>query len=440
MALLYFDRCSIRLLAVHGITDRSFIIPPLAGIARSRGKIRSYLGSIPVEAGPGIAFKTNSYFSSAITIAWEMKPMPFALCRARIAASLTLVAVAVFGLRQFSGGASDVAQTGLNQGTVAARAGTAAIHQPDAATRSRAIDAYGRSPLRFEANHGQADAPVKFILRNSGYTLFLSAGEASINLRATKSAKQPATIRMKFVDANPGARIFGMEKMAGASNYFIGADPRRWRAGVENFGKVEQRAVWPGIDVVWHGAQRRLEYDFIVAPGADPRRIRLDFSGARGMSVDEDGALKLRTEAGDLRLLRPVAWQDSDGGREDVSCEYRINDANLVEFKLGEYDRGRELVIDPVITLATWFGGADVDEARKLAVDKDGSVVGGDGVDSANDLAVDTEALSFIPCWWMRRHRARFMSVQKEPPSRALTVVRPGRRHSSSGRKASLSG
>ncbi|MGH9937099.1 MAG: SBBP repeat-containing protein, partial [Blastocatellia bacterium] len=238
---------------------------------------------------------------------------------------------------------------------------------------SRAIEAYGRSPLRFEANEGQFDARAKFISRNSGYTLFLTSDEAAINLRAAEGEEQFATVRMKFVNANPNPRVIGMERMAGVSNYFTGGDPRRWRANVANFAKVKSQDVWPGIDLVWYGVQRQLEHDFIVAPGADPREIRLEFSGAREMSVDGEGALKLRTDAGDLRLLRPVAWQAAGLGRQEVACDYRINGARQVEFRLGDYDRDKELVIDPVITLATWFGGTDVDEARNLAVDRDGA-------------------------------------------------------------------
>ncbi len=147
-----------------------------------------------------------------------------------------------------------------------------------------------------------------------------------------------------------------------------------WRAGVSNFGKVKYESVWPGIDLVWYGNQRLLEHDFVIAPGADPRKIQLEFSGARQMSIDAQGGLELRTDAGDVRLLRPVAWQESNGGRQEVACDYHINDEKRVEFQLGGYDRNRELVIDPAITLSTWFGGADVDEARGVAVDKDGAV------------------------------------------------------------------
>ncbi|MCG3160516.1 MAG: hypothetical protein JMDDDDMK_01585 [Acidobacteria bacterium] len=299
--------------------------------------------------------------------------MTFTNRRARMAFVAILLTAAAFGLKHSA--AWSLGHSALNRAAPAAGAGaTASASQHGAATRSRAIEAFGRSPLRFEANQGQAGARVKFISRNSGYTLFLSANEAAIKLRPPEMPERHETVRMKFVNAATDARLFGMEKMASASNYFIGGDPARWRVGVVNFGRVKQRAVWPGIDVVWYGNQRLLEHDFIVAPGADPRKIRLEFSGASGMGVDKEGALELRTGAGGLRLLRPAAWQVSDSGREAVACDYRVNGAGQVEFRLGEYDKNRELVIDPAITLATWFGGADADEARNVAVDKDGAV------------------------------------------------------------------
>ena len=135
--------------------------------------------------------------------------------------------------------------------------------------------------LSFEANHGQTDPAVKFLSRGDGYALFLTPDSAVFKLRSVPGTSSPEVVRMKLAGANSSAKISGAQTLPGAVNYFIGNDPNKWTTNVSTFGRVTYRQIYPGIDLVYYGTQRQLEYDFIVAPGADPKQINLEFAGAK---------------------------------------------------------------------------------------------------------------------------------------------------------------
>jgi hypothetical protein len=163
------------------------------------------------------------------------------------------------------------------------------MSQPDAGAKIRIAEAYGRRPLGFEANHGQTGVgaqDVQFVSRGAGYTLFLRSTEAVLRLRNT-----PHELRMKLVDSNPTPRVSQENELPGKSNYIIGSDRRNWHTQVPRYGKVKYQDVYPGVDLVYYGNQQQLEYDFIVAPGADPDAIELAFEGARNIRVDAGGDL-----------------------------------------------------------------------------------------------------------------------------------------------------
>src|SRR5207248_683248 len=156
-----------------------------------------------------------------------------------------------------------------------------------AAPRPAAAAPYGRLPIRFEANEGQTDPAVKFLARSGGTTLFLTASEPVILLRklaprARTLEPRPqapaiaaeAAVRVKLVGANPAPEAAGLEELPGRSNYFFGDDPAKWRTGVRAYARVAYREVWPGVDLVFHGEARELEYDLVLRPGADPEAIR----------------------------------------------------------------------------------------------------------------------------------------------------------------------
>jgi hypothetical protein len=258
--------------------------------------------------------------------------------------------------------------------TLAALAGPAAA-APDA-TRVGLSDAYARLPLAFEANRGQADPQVKFLARGRGYTLFLTSTEAVLALGKSGSA----VLRMKVLGASEASRVTGTSELPGRTSYFRGNDPASWHIGVPSHAEVRYEAIYPGVDLLFHGRnQGQLEYDFVVGPGIDPAVIRLAFEGATGMTLDGAGDLVLHAPGGDVVERAPVAYQEIDGSRRPVDARYEITARNQVAFRVGAYDRARPLVIDPVLAYSTYLGGSSVDQADAVAVDASGSayVTGG---------------------------------------------------------------
>ncbi len=228
-----------------------------------------------------------------------------------------------------------------------------------AATQAKLSETYGRLPLNFEVNRGQADPSIKFLARGGNYSFSLAPTEATLHLRDV-SADRPATMRMKLINANPSPKIEGMDQLPGRSNYLIGANPKQWRTDIPNYAGVRYDDVWPGVDAIFFGNQRRLEYDFMVAPGANPRAIKLSFEGAKKISVDANGDLILRLEAGELRQLKPVVYQEVNGEKHRVSGRYVVK-GDQVGFEIGRYDRTRELVIDPTLAYSTaGIGGVSI--------------------------------------------------------------------------------
>src|ERR1039458_7889673 len=208
--------------------------------------------------------------------------------------------------------------------------------QTDPKAQAKILDQYGKLPLSFEANHGQADARVKFLSRTGGYSLFLTGDEAVLALNGKKASRDKTKIagaahplqssmaehkaggvlRMKLRNANPAAKVTGMDELSGKSNYFIGNDPTKWRTNVPTYAKVKYEGIYSGIDLVYYGNQRQLEYDFIVAPGADPHRISFDVRGAKGIRQDVHGDLVLTMGEDEIRWRRPVVYQEKDRSEE----------------------------------------------------------------------------------------------------------------------------
>ncbi len=248
----------------------------------------------------------------------------------------------------------------------------------DEAKKTSAIDAYRSLPLGFEPNRGQADPRVKFLARGQGLTLFLTSADAVLVTRG-------AAIRMRLVGANAGSDPQGLGGLPGRVHSFIGRDPRAWRADLPTYARVQYRAVYPGIDLVYYGArQQRLEYDFVVAPHVDPRTIRLAFEGVDRLEVDADGDLLLHVGDAALRFARPLVYQNVAGRRREIPGGWVREGAFTAGFKVATYDRSEPLVIDPVVSLATYIGGAGTDQAFGIALDPAGNVYLTGNTTSAN--------------------------------------------------------
>jgi hypothetical protein len=242
---------------------------------------------------------------------------------------------------------------------------------PAAATAVHPATSYGKLPLTFERNEGQADPAVRFVSRGNGYSLFLTPSEAVLRLKG--ASEESAVIRWHAVGGNRNPRVTGESAVATKTNHFHGGDPSQWRTGVANYANVRYGSVYPGIDLVYHGNQRQVEYDFVVAPKGDPKQIRVAFQGADAVKIGADGELILHTAHGDLVQPRPIVYQELNGQRQPVDGRYALLAKNEVGFVVGRYDRTRTLVIDPVIVYSTYLGGSAVDEGLGMAVDAAGN-------------------------------------------------------------------
>ena len=246
-----------------------------------------------------------------------------------------------------------------------------------AATDQLLVRSFGSVPLSFEANQGQADAQVKYLSRNSAYTVFLTSTEAVMSLEGSRDhadTSMPAILRMKLIGANEQPHVAGEEELQAKSSYFIGGNPDQWRTGVPNYAKVRYRDVYPGIDLVYYGNPHKLEHDFVVAPGASPETIRLGFEGADRVEIDEQGDLVLQVAAEQVRFEKPIAYRETADGRQIVQVDYVLRAEGQAAFHVAAYDATRPLIIDPVLSYSTYLGGSRADNATGIAVDAAGSV------------------------------------------------------------------
>ncbi|EGV15882.1 DUF7948 domain-containing protein [Thiocapsa marina] len=295
---------------------------------------------------------------------------------------------------------------------------------------------YGRLPLHFEANQGQSAEEVKFLARGPGYGLFLTEGELVMSLRrgtpdgtpasrreserhfplhaaarkrpdsasANEAAQRTAVetqppvqtlLRLGFEGANVAPRIAGLEPLGGHSNYLLGNDPGKWRTAIPHYGRVKVSQLYPGIDLVLYGNPQHLEYDFLVAPGADPGQIRLSLRGAEGLRINDRGDLVLTVPGGEIVQKAPSIYQEIEGERKPVAGGYRLLSADSgklggdvtgasklafvpdtparIGFHLAAYDPNEPLVIDPVLAYSTYLGGSDwMEYGEEIAVDDAG--------------------------------------------------------------------
>jgi len=285
---------------------------------------------------------------------------------------------------------------------------------PDA-TKARLQQAFLRAPLIFEANQGQTDSQVKFLARGSGYSLFLTPTEAVLAHRrpdksteggrpkaldkierlkkspveaSVQNSQLQSVVRMKLKGANSDPKMVGVEELPGKVNYFIGNDPEKWRTNVPTYAKVEYRDLYPGVDVVYYGNQRQLEYDFVVSPGTDPSVIQLAFEGTDKIDVDSQGDLILHTALHELKMHKPLVYQEVAGVRKKVAAAYVLNSGSEVSarksqitksnstsvgFQVASYDLTKTLVIDPVLVYSTYLGGNGTDYGIGIAVDSSGN-------------------------------------------------------------------
>lgn len=257
---------------------------------------------------------------------------------------------------------------------------------------------FAKLPLRFEENQGQSTREVRYLSRGSGYALFLTAQEAVVALRdpirldmsprhrfatmlalrkarLARQASPMTALRLRFEGANPQPDIKGMEEMPGKVNYFFGNDPKQWHTDIPAYARVNYSGIYPGVDLLFYGNQRHLEYDFVVAPGADPKAIRLQIEGARKLSVNAKGGLVLAVGRRKIQFEKPVIYQQVNGKRLEIAGGYSIAGDHRITFAVGEYDRSEPLILDPVLNFSTYLGGSSDDAGSAIAVDSNNNVV-----------------------------------------------------------------
>jgi len=289
----------------------------------------------------------------------------------------------------------------LHGGTLAASALASQPATP--AARARIQANYAALPLAFEANQGQTDPQVKYLARGKGYRLFLTSSQAIMALGGTKGYSEvldmmmnkrrgpaavrallkkralrrqqqsTAVLRMNLLGANSHPQMVAEDLQPGTAGYFIGQDRSKWHTNIPMYGRVNYRGVYPGVDLAFHGLSQQLEFDYVVGPGADATPIALNFEGADSIRTNESGDLILATSAGPVQLRKPLAYQTSNGVREAVTAGFVLKSKNEVAFALGPYDHARALVIDPVVTYSTYFGGSGADYGISIAVDGSGN-------------------------------------------------------------------
>jgi hypothetical protein len=257
----------------------------------------------------------------------------------------------------------------------------------------KAEQSYMQQRLSFQPNVGQTDKRVQYLSQGEGYALFLTPTDAvlklttppSRDLRGQVTPGQYATLEMVTVGGNTTATTAGLEPESSHTNYIIGNDPKNWHSNVANFARVKYAGIYPGIDLTYYGNHSQLEYDFVVAPGADPNAIKIAFKGMEKIHLDAQGALQIETAAGPVQLEQPVMYQENaDGSREIVQGKYELA-KNEVHFVAGSYDKSKPLVIDPILGFSTYLGGSG---QENYATGHVGNLVSG--------VAVDSEGASYI--------------------------------------------
>ena len=277
---------------------------------------------------------------------------------------------------------------------------------------ARAAD-YGKLPLSFEANLGQSDPRVRFLSRGQGYSLFLTDSAAILALtqaaRPTKAlaAREAApvakadVVRMELLGVSPALQIAGKEQLPGIANCFIGSDPAKWRSNIPTFAKVKYANVYSGIDLIYYGNLRQLEYDFVLAPGADVTQVRLRFAGANKLALDRAGSLTVSASNGAIAFQKPLVYQEKNGQRQAIVGQFSLMADNTVGFTLGKYDHSRPLVIDPVLAYSTYLGGRtgvsgySYSVANAIAVDEAGNAYV-TGTTAASDFPVTPNAFQKV--------------------------------------------
>ena len=231
---------------------------------------------------------------------------------------------------------------------------------------AQSVSSLGNLPLYFEAQQ-QAGAG-QFLARSHDGQVLISPDGAQITLRN-------GIVREQFLGSNPQAKIQGDTELTGKINYFTGSDPSQWRTGIPTFCKVGIENLYPGVDAVYYGNQQQLEFDLNLAPGVNPENIVIRFSGADKLAINAQGQLALFAGQSEIDQAKPLIYQTVAGVRREIDGGYKIVDAQTVAFAVGNYDHRLPLVIDPILSYSTYFGGTGGTTGYAVAINtNDGTI------------------------------------------------------------------
>jgi uncharacterized protein (TIGR03437 family) len=271
------------------------------------------------------------------------------------------------------------------------------------------------APIYFEPNLGQIDAQAKFVARAEGTVIWFTAQGPVLSV---PQKGRPAVLKVRFEGGRKQPKIEGEQPQGGVSNYFIGPNESAWHTDIPHFTKVRYRDVYPGIDVVFYGSGQDLEYDFLVAPGADPSRIRLAFDGADRLT-ESGGDLVASVGGAEIRNRKPSIRQ----GNTAIGGHYEILNSRKARIRLDAYDPAQPLVIDPVLSYATMIGGINGEQINGMAMDGQGNVIVGGFTTSMNFPVVNALYPTKSPDLYISPSPQGFITKFNPSASGAASVV-----------------
>ncbi len=226
-------------------------------------------------------------------------------------------------------------------------------------------------PVVFEENRGQIDPTALFTANAEGARIFVTQGGATFVIGA---GKRRSAVRLSFPGSSAFGTVTGEQQTRGTSSYFRGSDPSGWINGARHYQSVRARDMKTGVDIVYYGNGRNFEYDVVLHPNASSQDLRFRFDGAKHLAIDHEGNLVIETADGRLVQHLPSVWQQDGGAKSKITASYRLQSRNVVALQLGDYDRTRDLVVDPVMSFATYLGGRGEDAANAVALDSSGNI------------------------------------------------------------------
>jgi hypothetical protein len=199
--------------------------------------------------------------------------------------------------------------------------------------------------------------------------------------KQTPEAREPEVAFKRFRKACPsqswvlserwvGGKVKGIggeEGLETKVSYFIGNDPAKHRSGLPTYRYVSLGEVWPGVELKLKASEKTVEKLFYIAPGVDLEQVKVELEGARGLRLSDGGEILVETDLGELKLSKPVAWQEKEGEKLLVQASYRLLSENRYGFVVAGVDPSLPLVIDPILQ-STYLGVSEGDGAHALAI------------------------------------------------------------------------